>query len=414
MKTTSKDGNGSIVERILFPLYTFIFIFSTVNREFLFFGIDLRFILFAFSLLLIALSFMPSEKEKSKTLNKSNDSTYKVILIFFIWCLLSNISWLWSNHIMLPSQWINQNILLMNNLLVLFICHKYRHYINAEYVRRCMIFSCIVLVISFLLTLSGFRLDEISGSDIRSMSVSTSATDNNNIYGGDFRLAGYAEDANYASILLVLGIIAVLQIKKNRLFTKIALTTVFLIALGFSCSRTVFVSIAAGVVYVAVYNFLKKDHIKKIANTTIIILLFILSVVFLHLKVLSSMDTMATRYHFWNISEQTFMQSPIIGSGIGSARSAINEYNNGSWYVQPHSNYWQIAVETGAIGIILFIVLSSKCLNNKNANNFDRFMIFVMILFGFTFEIIQLQMFVYVMYISSIHRSTKRELVANE
>ena len=95
----------------------------------------------------------------------------------------------------------------------------------------------------------GYSLSQISGSNTRSMvQASEKAAEHKNIYGGNFRIAGYAEDPNYASLFLVLGIITSIQVKWRK-FIKIFLTIIFSIAFGFSCSKTILLSFFIGLIY---------------------------------------------------------------------------------------------------------------------------------------------------------------------
>ena len=121
------------------------------------------------------------------------------------------------------------------------------------------------------------------------------------------------------------------------------------------------------------------------------------------LGILNELSTMSTRYGLWGIAEQTFIKSPIIGNGISSARSAINAEHPG-WYVQPHSNYWQLLAETGLVGLILFMIAMYRCLGYDKNNKYSALPIIILIVFGLTFEIIQLQIFVFVAFLNLIGR----------
>ena len=185
---------------------------------------------------------------------------------------------------------------------------------------------------------------------------------------------------------------------------------VFSVAIGFSCSKTVLVSIIAGLLYVLFRNTVKAEKIKKVFDS-ILIAIAILAVVLLpKINAFSSMDTMTNRYLLWGVAEKTFTKSPIIGNGIGSARSAIN-MRFGSWYVQPHSNYWQLLAETGLIGIILYYILMTKRFSCKNNSNYDIFAFVMITIFGITFEVMQLQLFVYIVYVMTLNGSKDDSVV---
>ena len=49
--------------KILYNIYTFLFIFTMINREFLFFGLDLRFIVLPLGTILVLYSFLKPKKQ---------------------------------------------------------------------------------------------------------------------------------------------------------------------------------------------------------------------------------------------------------------------------------------------------------------------------------------------------------------
>ena len=51
------------IVNILYSIYAFLFIFTMINKEFLLFGIDLRFILLPIGAILIILSFTEKNKK---------------------------------------------------------------------------------------------------------------------------------------------------------------------------------------------------------------------------------------------------------------------------------------------------------------------------------------------------------------
>ena len=387
----------------LFQTFLVLFIFTTINREFLFLGLDLRFptVILGITLLFVRLVHKPViDKDETKNPKK----VFLSLLLFFSWCFISNISWLWNGLEINQAQFLNQNILLFSNFLALIVVYLYRSLVDKNTINKLMIFSCLVLVFSFAMTLFGFNLAEISGSsNARSISVTTSRGEFRNVYGGDFRLAGYAEDANYASVFLALAVVATVQLKKRR-FLKLVLGVIFLIALGYASSRTVFFSLVIGLVYQFIFMALKnREKPKKLLNLVFIGVLPLTMILLPRLGILNELSTMSTRYGLWGIAEQTFIKSPIIGNGISSARSAINAEHPG-WYVQPHSNYWQLLAETGLVGLILFMIAMYRCLGYDKNNKYSALPIIILIVFGLTFEIIQLQIFVFVAFLNLIGR----------
>ena len=417
MKLRQIGSSNDVLRRTIFSIYSGLFIFSTVNREFVLFGrIDLRYITICLGFILLFFLLLRrigkkehNEKKKNKD-SKAKDVIFYALVSLFVWSLVSNISWLWNGLEINTAPWIRQNILLANNLIAVVVYKMNMDILDGEMIKKMMTLSCLILVLSFLLTGFGLRMDQISGSaGTRSIHISSDSSEFSNLFGGNFRVSGYAEDANYASILLVMGVIATICTISFGKVLKIILSFIFLIALGFACSRTVLLSIVLGIMYYAVSYLLRKwTRAKYIFDTMIIVALFVLSFILPRLGFLSSMNTMSTRYSLWGISEETFAKSPVIGNGIGSARSAINMRNDGKWYVQPHSNYWQILTETGIVGAAIFTYLGVVCLNKKDNTRIEKIGVILLLIFGFTFEILQLQIFVYAMYVQNLATRTKK------
>lgn len=395
----------------LFNVFVILFIFTTINREFVLFGLDLRYPTIILGLVLVVLSIFRKPAEDEAATERVR-TVFVPLFAFFTWCFISNISWLWNGLTPEPVQAVNQNILLFSNFLALTVFYLYRNFISKHTVNQIIVLSCLVLVFSFVMTLLGFEMADISGSTgARSISVTTSRGEFKNIYGHNFRLAGYAEDANYASVFLVLGAIAALNLVKRKSF-KIALVMIFLVALGYASSRTVFFSLAFGLVYQVIFMLIK-DNVKyrKILNLVFICVIPAMMILLPRLGLMNNLNTMSTRYMLWGIAEQTFVHSPVIGNGISSARSAINAEHPG-WYVQPHSNYWQLLAETGVIGLIIFMFAMYRCLEYGKDDRYAALPIIIMIVFGLTFEIIQLQIFIFVAFLNLMgsHDDEKRPL----
>lgn len=389
------------IVKLMYKLYAFIFIFTMINREFLFLGIDLRYILLVLGLVLIFYRLGNSNKEQFKIENEKKNKDFRNLAILFIWCFASNIAWIWNGLEINTTKFTGQMILLANNFIALIVFYLYRKYFQQENINKTIIFSCCILMFSFILISLGFELYQISGSDVRSLvKASEMAEDHKNIYGGSFRLAGYAEDPNYASIFWIIGIIATMQSKIARRY-KFLFVICFIISFGFSCSKTILISFFVGFLYIMIQKLLLKYGYKKIIN--FIITISIVSICFILPKtdLLVSMSTMRTRFMMWNMANTIFEQNPITGNGIDSFKSYINQQYNGGWYVQPHSTYWQLLSETGIIGFVIFAMLMYSTLN-KARNKYANFLIFIYFMFAINFETIQLQFFIYIMYIINL------------
>ena len=396
-------------KNLVFNLYLFLFIFTMIDREFLFLGIDLRMVNLALGIVLILMKLI--QREPIKKESKNYDSNAKYIFAFFVWCFISNISWFWNGLEMQVSPFIGQLILLVNNFFALIVFYQYKEWMEVDKINKLVVFSCIVLAISFCLVAAGYELKDISGSDVRSMMVaSENAPDHKNLFGGNYRLAGYAEDPNYASIFFVIGILATMQLKRNKLY-KATFGIIFAICLGFACSKTILLSCIAVMLYMIVMKVIKEANLKKVINVVLLTAVLSVCIIVPKLSSFVTLSTMETRFEMWNMASDMFIKSPMIGNGITSFKSYINEQYNGEWYVQAHNTYWQTIAETGIVGIILLLIILYNLLK-KEKNNYFLFLTVLYILFAIIFETIQLQVFVYVICIIQIMK--EREEIKQE
>ena len=83
------------IKQFLLNAYLSLFIFCMINREFLLFGLDLRFILVPLGLLLIGVYIILNRGKIYFTHNK-NYKQFNYLILFYLWVFISNISWLWN------------------------------------------------------------------------------------------------------------------------------------------------------------------------------------------------------------------------------------------------------------------------------------------------------------------------------
>ena len=206
------------IVNILYSIYAFLFIFTMINKEFLLFGIDLRFILLPIGAILIILSFT----EKNKKIEDYDDKIGRLLIAFYIYAFVANISWIWNGLKIDEGKFINEIILLSNIFISLLVFYRYKSRVNQSKLNKFIIISTVVLLISMILVSCGLPLSKISGSaDVHYIyTVSERAPDNKNLFGGNFRAAGYASDPNYATLLLVIACVATLKLETSMLNLK--------------------------------------------------------------------------------------------------------------------------------------------------------------------------------------------------
>jgi len=388
----------------LYIIYSFLFIFTMINKEFLLFGLDLRFILLPLGLVLLFFSVIKKDKKLDYY-----DKNGKLIIIFYIYVFISNISWLWNGLEINKVKFVNEMILLINIFISILVFYRYKEKVKQDQLNIFIVISAIVLIISMILVSCGFELKDISGSaDVPYMYVqSEKAPDHKNLFGGGFRPAGYASDPNYATLLLTIACVATLKLKTKKIY-KLPLMIIFLTGISLSCSKTILIAGAFALVVTLLYKYTKPS--KKLVKTFNI--LFIIGVIIANIFVVKIStikqympSTLTTRFKMWESATTLFEKSPVIGNGITSFRSYFAQKN---WYVQCHSTYWQILSELGIIGILIYANLLYNLLNKNRNNKLNYFILLVYIIYAITCETIALQFVVYLLYIMQLEIKQKR------
>ncbi len=389
----------------LLNIYLFLFIFTMINREFLFWGVDLRFVLLPLGIILLIYGVLKREYKSSKI-----NSSWKLICLFYIWIFISNISWLWNGFEINSIKFLNEMILIINVFVSILNIWIYKSMIKSEYINKCIIFSCLVLVLSMILVSCGFTAKQISASPDQPYKYTSTEIDSGhrNIYGWNFRPAGYASDPNYATMLLLFGLIATLKSKYKKI-SKIIFLIVFLMAIGMSFSKTLVLACCFGFLYLLFVRIMKKHpSIIKATNVLLILGIVISALAVPKISWIKSYMpyTMKTRFVMWNSANELFEKSPIIGSGITSFRSYFSEKQ---WYVQSHNTYWQVLSELGIIGILILCFIFYKLLNDRKNNPLNFFITVVFLIFMFDFETIALQFIVYILCLCSLEEKSQKK-----
>lgn len=395
------------VVKILYTVYIALFIFTMVNREFLLFGLDMRFVILPLGALLVLYSFL---KPKTKLDYKPKDS--KLINIFYIYAIISNISWLWNGIEMNTSKFINEMLLICNVFISILVLNNYKEYFNKKKINIFIIISVLILTLSMAVVSFGVPLEDIGGApDVHYIyEANQTAPDNKNLFGGDFRVAGYASDPNYATLLLLIGAISAFQLKIRKIL-KIIVLAIFSVFMGLACSKTILAACAVGAIAVYVIKKLKISKNKnKIFNLVFISVIIIANLIMPKITFIRQFmpSTLTTRFAMWKQADKLFERSPIIGNGITSFRSYFAEEH---WYVQSHSTYWQILSELGIIGLLIFakILYDRLNLHIEKGNYSDYFLTFVYIVYAMTCETIAMQFIVVFLCLTNYEIQEKRK-----
>ncbi|CEP38766.1 group 1 glycosyl transferase [[Clostridium] sordellii] len=362
----------------LLNVYISLFIFNMINREFTIFDIDLRYVLVFMSIPLILYKIKKIIIDNEK-INLTN--TNKLVIVFCILLILSNINWIFSD-INPGKDFIQYNILLVFNILTIAVCIIYEKELNLSIVYKSILFSGVILFFSMILILLGVNLMKGHYPGI------VSGYEHVNFFGMRFRVAGVAEDANYATIFMTIFTATAIYSCKNNI-RKVIFTIIGILGIMLSASKTVALGIILGIIFIVIlnsknwkirrsYNFLKNIFI-----VTICIGPYVAIKIIDKFDLTSGMSTLDNRFLMWNHAIELFEKKPLLGNGLTSFRAFFN--NSLGWYVQCHSTEFQILCEAGIISLIIFALIFYSILKSKNM--YVVFITIVCLVFSVTTEI---------------------------
>lgn len=388
----------------IFNFYFFLFIFTTINREFSFFGIDLRYILVILSIGLIIKNLFSGKKNCINNLKKTNK--YEVLLILFYFLLFSsNIMFIFNNKEFIFNEFLSLMILHINNFLALLTFVLNKKMITIEKTLKYLKFSIIVLTISFIFVLFNISIPSFFTTGARMVSI---GEEHINLFGTHFRIAGFAEDANYA--FLFFYTVFLMFINRKKSLEKALILFFCFFGMGFSFSKTQIIMIVPSLV---VYLFIFKYKIKCIERKYILLFfilgIFLSPLLLLKLNFMGFLDTLSTRYNLWQNALDMFYRNCFLPSGVGGFRF-YNYYNYYNWMVQTHSTYLQVLTELGIVSF--FLLLNIAYIAAKNYRGTSFLILLNYLCFSITSETLYLQYFIfiiYILYVISTKNSAKGE-----
>lgn len=293
------------------------------------------------------------------------------------------LSTLWSNVDIEVSVWaFLKHAKLIEIVLIIYLI---RNFSEARLAISSLLFCQSIIIIISWLMVAGFEFPFSAGSSSLPVVFSESYIDQSLMFvaaaGLLWNLRAVLFWPKWISIILML----------------MALINVFL----FMPSRTGFFAGLASIVISLYWNFFKNCSILKRVIVLIFLLLTILAALFLvsknfhdrSLLVLGEIKNYAIdgkyqnssagwRLNTWLLSSKAFLDSPLIGYGVGSWRGAVRTYQNDyvdeigvSEFSNPHQEFLLWIVELGAIGIfcigaIIFSVVKDSyigCLDARRA-----------------------------------------------
>lgn len=367
---------------MVFNCFTALFIFSTINREFLFLGIDLRYILVILALFLIGRAIL----NKRKVQFIKND----LYLFLLYGCLFFSYIFILGNKNIVSDELKSLTILHIGNFLSLLVFIIYKNEINEKFILNIYKLSICILILSFFAVL--FSID-IPSSMYTGERMISEGIEQVNLFGSMFRIAGFAEDANYAFLFLYTQMLLLLGNKK-RWWDYILLIFV-IICMAFSFSKTQIIMILPSLAFYILFIKIKvTQRQKNVLISCFVILIMLLPFILYKTNFMASMGTLKTRYSLWKYAFNMLIENHYMPSGLGGFRFYINNVYGGHWIVQSHSTYVELLTEIGVISLFLFYKVFK--FNLKSINNIYFLIVVNYLCFAITSETLYLQYFIFV------------------
>lgn len=358
------------LEKVWFDLFSLLFLVGMFNRELNLFGFDFRLyvvsvgaLLFVVNLILFAI-----DKKRLHFLNLPD----KRVLFFLILSIAVNIMWLFNGLKMRPGPFFVVFSACCYNLGVFLLFNINKHLIQWKKISLMIIFAGCILISSIVVSYLGIDLRQYGSQYVGGYQDISAG------FISKLRYGGYAQDPNYASLFMVIwlavAIYGLVQSRKGWL-RWVYLAVVPLAIFGFlaSSSKSILAITPLAMIIVLINN--KYVKIANFGKSIILLSMFLITllVAFEIIKPQTSSFTILGRMALWKTAVTQVKVSPIIGSGLTSARSATEKIN---WYIHPHSSIIQILVDMGILGVVLIFLVFKR---NLTFNN--RLLVFLTIIF---------------------------------
>lgn len=339
-----------------------LFVFHLINREF-YFGFDIRYL----SLFFAAVSIYLNRSGVQKLINNFGNV---MILFYYLVSILSVIylinSSVFSNDIFPTTKSVVILYIYCLVFLVNFLINRDK--INLKKIHKTVFISMIInLVIVFILIYqinnnSNLKEYVMPFSSIRGFIF---GKNHYNFFGGNFRVAGFSEDANYLSLnSIILIVLSIWNFKKNpnsRRFITYSSILIGVILLGLSASKTISFGFLFSILMVYMFKITKRVNFGVIIP--ILVIISVASAIIL--KEVNLGESMTNRFYLWRNALELFSKNPILGSGISSFRHFSLQ---SGWVVHTHSLYMQNLAELGLVGVFMLTVIFANQYNSLKDN----------------------------------------------
>lgn len=376
--------------KLLIRVFAFIYLFSAVNREFLLFGIDLRYVNMCLGIMLILWAGIVRALNRDERIPLSAGG--KLMLLFYACVVVSNLGWQFSDVYFNEQLYWNLIILNGYNLVAFLVFALWMNQLDKKFVLGSLLVACFVLSISVFAAYAGVELPAFFISD--SVRISSTGGSFRNLFGQEIRAAGFAEDANYATLSFIAGAVSAHLFWRNGVLWKYSFLGLMAVGVALAFSRTIIIGSMVAFAVVLASRYFRS----QVFFGAVVMGVSLSAVVALTLMQPDGLiDTLQTRLTLWGMAAQLFQDYPILGGGVGSARCFISMQYGLSWFVQCHSTWWQCLSECGLASTF---VLGMLFLRNMSAGSKSmRFLVIVFFAMSLTFEVVYLQWFVVILFL---------------
>lgn len=359
---------------VIFNIYIYMLIFNIVNREFVFL-FDIRYII-----LILALFLIINKITKGKIkINFINKKTLILFILFYFFMNISNIMLIFNNLNTNKVDFYHLIILHLFNFINIVALYLNSSLFNTKILLNSFKFSILFLSISILALLLGGTLPFLEFNGI------VCGGSHFNMFGQNCRYSGYLIDPNYVTLIAIVFFVTILKYEKN-LYKKIFYSILSIILVMLSFSKTIMVMLVPVLICLFILKKINNEKIYKYALITIILGIFITPFLMYWLNIFGNLSTMELRYYMWKSAISLFLKSPIIGSGISSARGYLSIVGN--WYIHCHSTIMQLISEQGLISLILYGMIIYNIISQKKP--FLTFIVLLYVAWGVTYETLYL------------------------
>lgn len=371
-------------------IFAFIYLFTAVNREFLLFGVDLRYFNVCLGVVLVCWACVTRALCEAERKRLGVDE--KLMLAFYACVALSNVGWLFGDTYFNEQLFWNLVVLNGYNLIAFLVFALWIKHLSERFVLRVLLIACFVLALSVFVVYAGGELPTVFISD--SVRVSNSGESFKNLFGQNIRVAGFAEDANYATLSFLVGVVAAHLLWRNKRPWKYAYAGLMACGMALAFSRTIIVG-SIGAYMIVLISRSPKSRILVSAVVMGVSLVAVVALAFVQPTGL--MDTLQTRITLWGMAAQLFSDHPLLGGGLSSVRCFISMHYGLSWFVHCHSTWWQCLSECGLVATAVLGALFFRRMSGGTKS--VRFLAIVFFFFSLTFEVVYLQWFVVALFL---------------